>query len=473
MPRNPLGKRNKNKRKSSERSPLLSDSSQDSSDESSDLLSRSDSEQDVFAASRARSSRSQNVLSNEDQNRQDLGLPTSVEERAIEQAASQRIIQIERELQQQFQSSGELLEITEEQWRRREQLHDELEDNQYLVKLAEDRRRLADVDEALRTRRFSESDLALITAMREQYVNLMVVSAELHQIVLNRRLLRDRADEAQGPEKTEYEEVIDEFGQIALKPKNLGRVVLQEPDFKIGLTDLRTRIGARVMSPDARGRLESRMSRGLLPASEIHEIQSLSGDSEKRTVVSTNIVRPGGNQHEKAIMLGSYAAGGAIPIAIEQFGDKGVDIPTLSQRALNSAIFVIDPKRLNIAAREKMEIVQGEGELTLAGIAPGAIVAVIIPGHNETDDVIRDKPLIKVDVIEGEVDFSFNAKSQRRKVRITHPDYVIGIESVLRANPDKTLLFHTTRLGNPNPIPAPVEDDERGLREETELLDFT
>ena len=115
MPRNPLGKRNKNKRKSSERSPLLSDSSQDSSDESSDLLSRSDSEQDVFAASRARSSRSQNVLSKEDQNRQDLGLPTSVEERAIEQAASQRIIQIERELQRQFQSSGELLEITEEQ----------------------------------------------------------------------------------------------------------------------------------------------------------------------------------------------------------------------------------------------------------------------------------------------------------------------------------------------------------------------
>ncbi|MFT7558531.1 MAG: hypothetical protein ACI93R_000426 [Flavobacteriales bacterium] len=397
-----------------------------------------------------------NVDTDQDKIRTDLGLPTASEERDADILNVERIAEIERQLAEILQARADEREpITEEAWRQSVRLEDELDDRKYAAQLAKDRRQLTRIDDALASARLGDSILQLLSSTREQFLQLMLAQAHLHQFVLNRRVLRDLDDAPEVSDEGQYEEVKTANGQLILKRKGLGQAVLREPDFEFprAASSSLSRRGTPI-SGQALIRLSDRLRSGLLPAISLDStVQPVSGDDRVRTVVSTNIVRPGDDPQRLASFLANNAAGGAIPIAIEQFGDQGVDIDVLSRRAMNSAVFVIDSKRLHQSAREGIESLKGGGEFQVGGVPADAIVAIIIPGEgSESDEEINGRRLLKVNSIQSDVEFNYGRT--REIVTIDHPDYETGFWQVLEANPDKTLLFHTTRLGGKNPIDA-------------------
>lgn len=203
--------------------------------------------------------------------------------------------------------------------------------------------------------------------------------------------------------------------------------------------------------PAAMSNLRDRLEQGLRPASQLDaHIQALSGDQRVAQVVSVNVLPPTrGNPAIAAQFAALNQAGGALPIAIEQSGDQGrIDQPALEQRARDSAVLVIDPARLapadQISAQRQSE--QGGGELGLDQVPAAAIVAVIVPaslGHLQLE-----LPTHYVGAIESDVYYAGN----RQNIAIQHPDYEAALRNLLAANPNKTLITHTTRLGPPKPL---------------------
>jgi hypothetical protein len=187
---------------------------------------------------------------------------------------------------------------------------------------------------------------------------------------------------------------------------------------------------------------------GLKPASRLTGV-ALSGDVSVANVVSVNVNPFSEDAKVKAEFAVTSRAGGAIPIALEQKGDTGViNIPTLSQRAVDSAMLIIDPDKLKIPQQQQVQQSQegGGGELGLSDVNPGAIVAVLAPAPMVK--TLKDRRVHFV----GATDSSVYYAGAKKDVDLSHPDYQSALEQIFTDNPKKTLLTHTTRLGGPDPI---------------------
>src|SRR5262249_6215191 len=138
----------------------------------------------------------------------------------------------------------------------------------------------------------------------------------------------------------------------------------------------------------ARMKLEGIFEEGLKPASSLKEdgkdnVVALSEDDSIANVVAVNVFPFSQDAKKNAEFAVTTRAGGAISIAIEQKGDNGViNLSILEQRAVDSAVLIIDPDKLNLELQRQVQEAQearkaSGGEWGLSGVNPGAIVAVL------------------------------------------------------------------------------------------------
>jgi hypothetical protein len=210
-----------------------------------------------------------------------------------------------------------------------------------------------------------------------------------------------------------------------------------------------------INSPGARNKLEGIFSEGLKPADSLKgKGVALSGDEKVASVVSVNVLPFTGDAKKKAEFVATYRAGGAIPIALEQKGDNGTINPLiLTQRAVDSAVLIIDPNGFDPEQAQQVQQSQGGGggELGLSGVKPGAIVAALLPATMSS--LLNDKLIERRRIhFVGAVNSSVYYAGAKKNVELSHPDYQSALEKIFTDNPKKTLLVHTTRLGNPRPI---------------------
>lgn len=248
-------------------------------------------------------------------------------------------------------------------------------------------------------------------------------------------------------------------------PIELYRLVGLEPDFQA--PDLLTRSAIldqyappyRVIITSHPKTVADRIQKGLKPASQLEDRVPLSGDESKANVVSVNVI-PATKDLQTASRLAHYAAcnraNGALPITIEQYGDQ---IPNnmaqetlashLEMRAMQSALFIIDPAELSREERDQIDQMQNGGERGLGDVPPSAIVAVLVPAPMAaTLQAQTDRAIIPVANRVSSVYYA-GTKSEQP---INHPDYESGLTAVFAANFEKTLVTHVTRLGQPAPI---------------------
>jgi len=208
----------------------------------------------------------------------------------------------------------------------------------------------------------------------------------------------------------------------------------------------------------ASSKLEGILKEGLKPADSLKNKSNvaLSGDENLAHVVSVNVLPYSKDAKKNAEFVLTYRAGGVIPIAIEQKGDSGAinagNLGILTQRAVDSAVLIIDPNKFD---GERAQLVQqsqegGGGEVGLPRVEREAIVAVLAPAtmHHLLDaDFIAENRIHFVGAVTSSVYYA----GAKREVALSHPDYQPAIEQILTNNPNKTLVLHTTRLGNPMP----------------------
>ncbi|MGO9888234.1 MAG: DUF4157 domain-containing protein [Solirubrobacteraceae bacterium] len=201
--------------------------------------------------------------------------------------------------------------------------------------------------------------------------------------------------------------------------------------------------------------LVNKLGTGLKPASELGADVVRSGDEHVAKVVSVNVFPPTGEgdtspaKREQSAEYGAYnPAGGAGPIAIERSEHAAAGQEALEKRAAGSAVLIIDPARLSGQQQKQVEASRtgGGGELGLSGVPAEAIVAVLAPvaiSLHLTEEQIGKHRIQFVGSTKGPVHYA----AGQRKVTIAHPDFKSGLAAVFAANPNKTLLTHTTRLG--------------------------
>ena len=197
--------------------------------------------------------------------------------------------------------------------------------------------------------------------------------------------------------------------------------------------------------------LHDRLEQGLRPASQLNtKLQAVSGDQKVALVVSVNVFPPTRNNPANAAhFAATNQAGGAIPIAIEQSGDSGkLDRDVIEQRARDSAVLIIDPAKLSVEDQDNVQRHSegGGGELGLSQVPASAIVAVLVPASMDRQQLNR--PTHYVGAIESQVYYA----GTKQLVTIQHPDYETSLRALFAANPNKTLVVHTTRLGTPTPL---------------------
>jgi hypothetical protein len=181
-----------------------------------------------------------------------------------------------------------------------------------------------------------------------------------------------------------------------------------------------------------------------------------SGDLSQLKVVSVNVASPSkGNPDRIAHYLTLNAANGALPVALERYGDDGsTSKKELSIRAITSALIIIDPRDLS---KESVQQVQrtsdgGGGELGLSDSIPASsFVAILLPAVFKGVSIngLDSDKVHYVGMVNGPVRYNFHGKSgmESRSVDLDHPGYEEALNRILRLNPDKTLLTHVTRLG--------------------------
>lgn len=206
-------------------------------------------------------------------------------------------------------------------------------------------------------------------------------------------------------------------------------------------------------TPGAGARLVTRLRDGLVPGAQVAGRAPLSGDETKAGVVSVNVIpaSKGARDADFARFATKYRAGGAIPIAVEQGGDEAAaDRQLLEQRALDSALLVIDPARLGRADIDQVQASSTDGgEVGLSGVPSAAIVAVLAP-ETLARQLEGEVDRYNISFVGAETGSAYSA-SARTEADFTYPSYEAALAQIFAANPDKVLLTHTTRLGLPNP----------------------
>jgi len=213
----------------------------------------------------------------------------------------------------------------------------------------------------------------------------------------------------------------------------------------------------------AAAKLEGIFNEGLKPANSlIGKSVAVSGDEKVAKVVSVNVFPFSTDAKTKAGFAAKNRAGGAIPIALEQQGDRGaINLDILQQRAVDSAVLIIDPTKLDPEQTQQVQQSQegGGGELGLSDVKPQAIVAALVPGTMSrflNSEFVARRQIHFVRAVESSVYYA----GAGRDVELSHPDYQSALEKIFTDNPKKTLLVHTTRLGKPMPITKQSSSDE-------------
>jgi hypothetical protein len=208
-------------------------------------------------------------------------------------------------------------------------------------------------------------------------------------------------------------------------------------------------------------KLKEILGEGLKPASSLKEKNvALSGDERVANVVSVNVLPFSIDATAKAEFAATNRAGGAIPISIEQKGDTGgIVLSALRQRAVDSAVLIIDPTKIDLEQQQQVEQQENGGELGLSKVYSGAIVAALVPATMFT---FLDNEFVERHGIHfvGAVESSVYYAGARQYVKLSHPDYQSALGKIFTDNPKKTLVVHTTRLGIPIPITKLPDDGD-------------
>ena len=269
-----------------------------------------------------------------------------------------------------------------------------------------------------------------------------------------------------------------EWARLTRKVQNPQFVVPpQAPSLQPGFGLQET--GGGLVQPEvgARAKLEGFATSGIKTPHDLAGLATTSADEKSREdAISVNIFPPigGGEGADRARLrrtpdfATTSAAGGAIPVVLEQKGDtmpsrlSEEDRSVLTKRAASSALAVIDPTNL---AKDHGERVMsklgpdntGTGELILSGgIASSDFVRLLVPasfGPSLSDEFVSRHRITFVGKLEQQT-VSFNASRGAQDVTIDVPDYQSALEEIFRANPNSVFLTHVLRIGTKDRIGA-------------------
>ncbi|GIV96816.1 MAG: hypothetical protein KatS3mg057_1473 [Herpetosiphonaceae bacterium] len=286
----------------------------------------------------------------------------------------------------------------------------------------------------------SDQQVALLEAILHMWKNIQDIERVIQQV--------EAVREAMYPEPIPLEKFIEFQPQYAAPEAQSGQQVIELMAGYSGIN----------IHPLAVTDLISRLKEGLKPASSTGTA-ARSGDENARDVVSVNVIPPSKGKHAQlAKHFVTYAAGGALPIAIEKFGDTGKESPDiLSLRAMQSALIVIDPSGLSQddIAKVQQSSDGGGGEASLGSISPDRFVCILVPAvfaRYLSEEVVKRLKIRFVGKKTSSISHNVRGEGAFRgkDVEIEHPDYETALAQILQSNPDKTLLTHVTRLAGLN-----------------------
>lgn len=200
--------------------------------------------------------------------------------------------------------------------------------------------------------------------------------------------------------------------------------------------------------------LSSRIAEGLLPGSALGPRAIVSADESSSHVVCNNLVRVSAQDLEDPVrlerivlLLTHNPARGCFSVAAERQGElTAPSAQVLSGRMFNTAILVIDPKKLSQQDQEGLGGLLFEPtvntECSVASVGQGAIIAAIVPQRMGGHVGIPTLPV-------GDTTANFEMRVGGGRTvfqNLIMPDYGQGLTDLLRANPDRTMLIHLTRF---------------------------
>lgn len=200
--------------------------------------------------------------------------------------------------------------------------------------------------------------------------------------------------------------------------------------------------------------VSSRIAEGLQPGSSLGSRAIVSADESSSQVVCNNLVRVSAQDLEDPARLERIVhslthnpARGCFSVAAERQGElTAPSEQTLSGRMFNTAILIIDPKKLGQQDQEGLGGLLLEPtvstECSVASVGQHAIIAAIVPqrtgGHVGVSTLQVGDTTANFEMRVGNGSTAFQ--------NLTMPDYAQGLTDVLRANPDRTMLIHLTRF---------------------------
>ena len=200
--------------------------------------------------------------------------------------------------------------------------------------------------------------------------------------------------------------------------------------------------------------VSSRIAEGLQPGSSLGSRAIVSADESSSQVVCNNLVRVSAQDLEDPARLERIVhslthnpARGCFSVAAERQGElTAPPEQTLSGRMFNTAILIIDPKKLGQQDQEGLGGLLLEPtvstECSVASVGQHAIIAAIVPqrtgGHVGVSTLQVGDTTANFEMRVGSGSTAFQ--------NLTTPDYAQGLTDVLRANPDRTMLIHLTRF---------------------------
>lgn len=197
-----------------------------------------------------------------------------------------------------------------------------------------------------------------------------------------------------------------------------------------------------------------RIEEGLQPGSELGSRAIVSADESSSQVVCNNLVRISAQDLEDPARLERVVqslthnpARGCFAVAAERQGElTAPSEQILSARMFNTAILIIDPKKLD---QQDQEGLGGlllnptvSTECSVARVRQDAIIAAIVPRRTGGDVGV---PTLQV----GDTTANFEMRVGGGSTafhNLTMPDYAQGLTDLLRANSDRTMLIHLTRF---------------------------
>lgn len=216
------------------------------------------------------------------------------------------------------------------------------------------------------------------------------------------------------------------------------------------------------------GKLKGFLTDGILTPGELKGRATTSGDEKVRNDQISVNAWPASTDAAEAKKIAEFAvhyrAGGALPVAIEQHGDKHTEnidadaarLAALSNRARESALAIIQPDKLTdqhqAAVKEKLTD-GGSGETTLTGgIKAANFIKVLVPAQFKSFfPHAAQGRIIFVGDKKQQVAYNIIGK-ETRIVTIDVPDYQPALQAILEANPKSAFLTHVIRLGKPEAL---------------------